>query len=109
MLRITSWSVAASVVHPLGAPALLPPLWSALGSQAATHESETRARPVLPPPSRPYLAPHIATIPLHIPNLLLGRSRLTLYGLEVLIMFWAGANVMTPEWVSSAGRLTADR
>ena len=51
VLRITSWSVVATVVHPLGAPALLPPLWSAVGSHAATHESETRARPVLPPPS----------------------------------------------------------
>ena len=48
---------------PPGAPALLPPPWSAVGSHAATHESEIRARLVLPShlPRTPYLAPHTAT------------------------------------------------
>ena len=53
-LRITSQSlmIVTVVLHwctPL--VHLRPPLWSAVGSHAATHESETRARPVLPPPS----------------------------------------------------------
>ena len=81
-LRITSWCVVVTVVHPLGAPALLPRLWSAVGSHAATHESETRARLScscrhLPRPT--YLDPHITTITFHIPNPLLRQPRSTLH------------------------------